>query len=317
MKAVARNPEACALALLSCLLTFLPMVAPRSGLLLSVLAPFPLIVLGLKYPWHYAVSVLGLEAGILFLLEGQATFFLLTYYGVVPLVMAAALRREHTISQTISWSVVVPFGLSLFLLGVSSVILGQSPRAFLADVIEQAFQVAQGQAPLAEPELAGQDERLSVAKETLSQLVLTLLPAMLVINYLFTNVVNYMVVRRYCKWGRPPLHLHPEDIALWQSTDYLVWVFLAGGVLLLLPLGSLSSVGLNVFVLTLAIYFLQGVAIAVFWIRRLPLPLGGRWLLVLLALLLAGPLCIVACTAAGLFDLWVDFRRQRQQPLIS
>jgi hypothetical protein len=30
----------------------------------------------------------------------------------------------------------------------------------------------------------------------------------------------------------------------------------------------------------------------------------------------AGPLCIVVCTTAGLFDLWVDFRRQRRHSVL-
>jgi hypothetical protein len=34
-------------------------------------------------------------------------------------------------------------------------------------------------------------------------------------------------------------------------------------------------------------------------------------------LLFAGPLFLVLCIAAGLFDLWVDFRRQRHHPLVS
>jgi hypothetical protein len=54
----------------------------------------------------------------------------------------------------------------------------------------------------------------------------------------------------------------------------------------------------------------------VFWLRRLPLPTSGRWLLVLAAFLFVGPLCLLTCIAVGLFDIWLDFRRQRQQPLV-
>jgi hypothetical protein len=100
-------------------------------------------------------------------------------------------------------------------------------------------------------------------------------------------------------------------------TDHLVWVFVTSGMLLLLPSTLLKAVGWNVFILTLALYLLHGIAIAVFWLRRLPLPMSGRWLLVVAAFLVAGPLCLLMCIAAGLFDMWLDFRRQRQQPLVS
>jgi hypothetical protein len=35
-----------------------------------------------------------------------------------------------------------------------------------------------------------------------------------------------------------------------------------------------------------------------------------------MAFLVTGPLGMVLCIAAGLFDLWVDFRRLRRQPLV-
>jgi hypothetical protein len=111
--------------------------------------------------------------------------------------------------------------------------------------------------------------------------------------------------------------LDAERLTHWHASDYLVWVFIASGVTLLLPITVLSTIGLNVFLVTLAIYLLQGLAIAVFWGQRLPIPLGIRCFLIVLALIMAGPLCVVLCITAGLFDLWVDFRRLRRQPWAS
>jgi hypothetical protein len=258
----------------------------------------------------------------------------LTYYAVVPLLMAVAIRRGMTMSQTIVWSVCIPTVLSLFVLGMYSLIQQQSPSVLLTQYIEQALQGGlesaeppasapdlgpESDLPLppapAEESLASQDVRS--IEQVLPRLVLTLLPALLLVNYLLTNVVNYGVVYWYCKRSRPPLHLHTEALASWRVSEYLVWVFLASGVLLLLPLGILSHVGLNVFVVTLALYLLQGIAIAAFWGLRLPIPPGARLWLALLVLLFAGPLFVVLCIAAGLFDLWVDFRRQRHHPLVS
>jgi hypothetical protein len=65
------------------------------------------------------------------------------------------------------------------------------------------------------------------------------------------------------------------------------------------------------------VYCLQGIAIAAFWGRQLPLSPGMQWLLAILVFVLAGPFCLLVCTIMGLFDLWVDFRRQRRRPLIS
>jgi hypothetical protein len=142
------------------------------------------------------------------------------------------------------------------------------------------------------------------------------LPALIVIGYLFTNLFNYILVRRYCQRSQPPLSLDPDDLTCWRASDYLVWIFLASGAALFVPLDLVSTMGVNVLLVTLAIYLLQGLAIMLFWGRRLPLPMGVQCLMIAMVFLIAGPFCVIVCTAAGLFDLWVDFRRQRHHPLL-
>jgi hypothetical protein len=311
--------ERYAMALLSCLFTFVPVIAPVRGLILSLVAPAPLVILGAKHPWRYALSVLGFEIVVLFFLQGSAVFFTAFYYALAPLVMAQAIRLRYTIARTIVWSVVIPCGLNVFLLAGYSVVVQESPLALIERTVESLFQAAQERMPLPEapsPEPDKPDEPVESNVKSMSQVILMLLPAMMMMNFLFTNVVNYVVVRWYFGRGQPALVIDPEDLGAWHLTDHLVWVFLASGVMLMLPSTLLNAVGWNVFILTLALYLLHGIAIAVFWVRRLPLPTSGRWLLVFAAFLFAGPLCLLTCIAAGLFDIWLDFRRQRQQPLV-
>ncbi len=309
-----RQTERYALALLSCLFTLLPVVAPVRGLIFSIVAPAPLIVLGIKYPWRYSLGVLGFEILMLFALEGSAVFFMVFYYALVPLVMAAAIRLRYTISQTIMWSVVIPCGLNVLLLAAYSAFVQESPLALVQRTVENLLQVVQERMPL--PESPSEAEVLA-SMASISKAIVKILPAMMVLNFLFTNVVNYIVVRWYCSRVQPSVVLDPDNLGLWRLTDHLVWVFLISGAMLLLPSGGLSVIGLNVFMLTLALYLLHGIAIVIFWLRRLPLPTSGRWLLAIAAFVFAGPLCLVTCIAAGLFDMWLDFRRQRQQPLAS
>src|SRR2546425_10283630 len=87
MKAVVGNPEALYLVILSCCLTLLPVFVPIGEGLLTALAPFPLIVLAVKYPWRYTVSLLGLGGGLM-LLGGQ--WQALLYLGQCGLVGLAA-----------------------------------------------------------------------------------------------------------------------------------------------------------------------------------------------------------------------------------
>jgi hypothetical protein len=317
VKATARNPELYTLVMLSIILTFLPVFIPLEGLLLSILAPFPLIVLAVKYPWRYVLGLIALEVGVLAVVGGPPALLSFSQYGAAPLVMAGAVRRGWSLSQIIASSVLIPVGVGVVLLVVYALVTRQHLSALITVYLEQALRAVQEyfhtveQMPGNEP---GQELPLL---ETVRQFVLAVFPGVLVINHLLTNTVNYIVARYYCSRSQPPMQLDAEILTHWRASEYTVWVFIASGAALLLPVSALSTIGLNVFLVTLAIYLLQGCAIVVFWAQRLPLPLGARWFLTMIALVMAGPLCVVLCIAAGLFDLWVDFRRLRRQPLAS
>jgi Predicted membrane protein (DUF2232) len=316
MKAVVGNPEVLYLALLSCILTLLPAFVPIGGGLLTALAPFPLIVLAVKYPWRYAVSLMGLEGGLM-LLGGQLqALVFLGQCGLVVLATSWAMRRGWSISQTLVGSLVVLFSVGALFLAVYSTFV-QSPTQLLATrYFDNIVHVSQEYVRAVEQLQEGEDEQLAALVEALPQLVFTVLPALMVIGHLFTNLCNYILARRYCQRSQPPLRLDPDDLTCWRASDYLVWVFLASGAALLVPIDLVGTIGLNVLLVTLAVYLLQGLAIVLFWGRRLPLPLGVQCLMIAVVFLIAGPLSVIVCTAAGLFDLWVDFRRQRHHPLL-
>jgi hypothetical protein len=316
MKAVVGNPEVLYLALLSCALTLLPAFVPIGGGLLTALAPFPLIVLAVKYPWRYAMSLIGLEGGLL-LLGGQwQSLAFLGQCGLVVLATSGAIRRGWSISQTLVGSLVLLFGVGALLLAVYSTFVQSPAQPLVTRYFDNVVYVSQEYVRAVEQLQEGEDEQLTALVEALPQLVFMVLPALIVIGHLFINLFNYILVRRYCRRGQPPLSLDPDDLTYWRASDYLVWIFLASGAALLVPIDLVSTIGLNILLVTLAIYLLQGLAIVLFWGRRLPLPLGVQCLMIAVVFLIAGPLCVIVCTAAGLFDLWVDFRRQRHHPLL-
>src|SRR5215471_4818387 len=316
MKAVVGNPEVLYLALLSCVLTLLPAFVPIGGRLLTALAPFPLIVLAVKYPWRYAVSLMALEGGLLLLGGPWQSLLFLGQCGLVVLATAWAMRRGWSISQTLVGSLVVSFSVGALLLAVYSTFVQSPIQSLVTRYFDNIVHVSQEYVRAVEQLQEGEDEQLTALVEALPQLVFTVLPALIVIGHLFTNLFNYILVRRYCQRSQPPLILDPDDLACWRASDYLVWIFLASGAALLVPIDLVSTIGLNVLLVTLAIYLLQGLAIVLFWGRQLPLPLGVQCLIITVIFLIAGPLCVIVCAAAGLFDLWVDFRRQRHHSLL-
>ncbi|MGE3539409.1 MAG: DUF2232 domain-containing protein [Candidatus Tectimicrobiota bacterium] len=307
-----RQPEVVYLALFSGFLTLLPVFATLGSSVLNAVAPFPLIVLALKYPWRYLLVLVGLEGLLLLMLGHPAALILLTQSTLVALVMGHAIRQGWSIARAILGSLMVPLLVGAIWMVLYGALAQQGPQELLTRYVESVVRLSQEYARTLGDMQEGDDEQLTALVAALPQLVVTVLPALLVISHVFTHGCNYMLVRRYGQRSQPPIVVDPEDITCWRASDHVVWVFVASGVALLTPHDTVSLIGINVLLLTLAIYFLQGLAIALFWGRRVPLPVSMQCALAGIILLLAGPLCLMLCTVAGLFDLWVDFRRQRR-----
>ena len=308
---VSPNTELLVLAGLSLFLILLPAFAPLEWLFPTLFGPFPITILSVKYPWRHVLRLIGLQAGILLFIGALPSMLLLAQHSIVGLTLGATMRLGYTASRTISWSVALPIGIGSVVLLVVSAMAQQTPHAYLIAMFQEMADALYDQ--LLQMEGLRDEEAMATALEALPRTMFAVLPAVCAVNFLFPNVLNYLLARRYLRHRKPPISFVPAVIAEWRATDYLVWVFLGSGVALFLPAPTLNYIGLNVFLVTLAIYFIQGLAIAVFWGRRMPLPSAACWLLAIVAFLLAAPFCVLACTIAGLFDMWVDFRRQRRQ----
>jgi uncharacterized protein YybS (DUF2232 family) len=101
--------------------------------------------------------------------------------------------------------------------------------------------------------------------------------------------------------------------AKWRLPSVLIWLLIAAGFLLLLPVEAVSLIGRNVLVIILPLYFLQGMAVVNSFLQKKPYPPLVKGLIYFLLLIL-NPLPIII-TCAGVFDLWIDFRRPRQKKI--
>src|SRR5579883_2440256 len=96
-------------------------------------------------------------------------------------------------------------------------------------------------------------------------------------------------------------------LTLWRTPEWLIWVLLASGFGMFIP-QELARVGaLNLFVVVASIYFCQGLAIIAYYLQMLAMPRLVRGTIYLIALL--QPVLAALVCLAGVFDMWIDFRR--------
>jgi uncharacterized protein YybS (DUF2232 family) len=100
------------------------------------------------------------------------------------------------------------------------------------------------------------------------------------------------------------------DLARWSAPEWLIWPLLVSGFGWFIPQRPVATVALDCFVCVLAVYFCQGLAIMAFYFKQLRMPAVARGLIYFITL--AQPVLTAIVGAAGVFDLWVDFRRLKR-----
>jgi uncharacterized protein YybS (DUF2232 family) len=150
----------------------------------------------------------------------------------------------------------------------------------------------------------------AVAPETRIRVVdavVRLTPAMLVLVGAFTVLFNLGIFWRLSGKQRRVGYTLFGDLIRWSAPEWLIWLFLATGFGLFIPMAPWATIALDGFVCLTAVYFCQGLAILAFYFKRLGMPPLARGLIYFVTIV--QPVLAVLACAAGVFDMWVDFRR--------
>jgi uncharacterized protein YybS (DUF2232 family) len=196
-------------------------------------------------------------------------------------------------------------GALLLFLG-QAVYLGMAPHDLLvqksAEVVDSVGKVLGNTAGgAAAPLVPG------VAPAQMEALLQRLLPGLLVTNMALVAWLNVVLSRQLILllgWGEPDPPLYH-----WAAPEWLIFVLLGAGFLLLVPVAGARFFGLNLLMVVAVLYFCQGVAVVATWFHRLGLPRLLR--MIGYPLLFLNPFFFLIITL-GLMDLWLDFRRLHQ-----
>lgn len=148
-----------------------------------------------------------------------------------------------------------------------------------------------------------------LVEETLQKmlpLLLRLLPGAALSSTLMACWLNLLVAKRYCRVRNLPFPAW-QEWSKWKAPDFLVWIVIGGGLVLLLPYGFLKIAGLNVLMVAGVIYLFQGLAIISYYFERWKLPRIFR--AAAYGIILIQQFFTLGTMLLGLFDMWFDFRR--------
>lgn len=255
--------------------------------------------------------VVALTALIVLLSSGAVSMMLYTLqFGVPGALLPWLLKRGIAWDKSVIITVGVMLLASLSGLTVMSLAKGNSPFAVVGGLIDREIEqtTLMMRDVFVQTELsADQTSAMTHSFEQMIDFMRQVYPAA-VVTVSGALVLCLVLLLSIAARGR---YVIPgQAFPHWKAPASLIWLLIPAGFAVAFMDGMLERLALNVLVILLPVYFLQGLAIIDCFFRRKefsPLFRGIGYLLVTLV----NPLPMVV-TGLGVFDLWADFRKPRQ-----
>ncbi|MCB2181500.1 MAG: YybS family protein [Desulfobulbaceae bacterium] len=163
-------------------------------------------------------------------------------------------------------------------------------------------------------------ESSDIAPETLAQIefafsrirniIPIIFPAIVLITALCTVWINLLLGDMLIKKNQAGLSPW-QPYGQWRLPDQLVWLLIASGLGLMVPVPFINKVCLNGALVCGTLYFFQGAAVLANLLRKWSVPRAFRLFIYMLVLIQAYGIIFLAI--AGLVDVWFDLRKSKDE----
>jgi uncharacterized protein YybS (DUF2232 family) len=291
------------------LIFFLVALTPFLGAIVIIFIPLPILYYYLKDSRVKGAAILApsLAISLIFLtiINAYANVLLITLLAAAGIMISESLRRKYSLEKTISYSVAAIFCLGAVFVIHQSYYRSVAPWQLVETFIQK--QILYSAQVYAQLNIA--TEQINMIKENVTEIassITLILPSLFLVTVSFIVWVNLLAGRLlFKKLGVPGIDF--GDLSFWKAPDKMVWYLIAAGAMVLLSDERTTFIGWNMLVVILFVYLLAGLAIVSFFLKKSPLPTGFRYLIYFL--IFAQQIATLLVVAAGLFDLWADFRK--------
>ncbi|MFO7765654.1 MAG: DUF2232 domain-containing protein [Pelovirga sp.] len=278
--------------------------------LLNVLTAVPAVYLGLRLGLRYGLALVAATVAFLLLLTSPysvATYLALFGTGslLLPFFLLLRIPWDRAALYTMAGALLLS-GLLLLLFSMTGSV---TPAALIERIVqaeaEQAMQIYR-QSGFSDQQL----QEIGAVISRLTTFVTTGFPGILVAVLVSIQTITLLVVRALTK---NHVHIAGPAFVDWRLPARLIWLLIFSGFGAFSGIPILSWLGQNLLLVLLPLYFLQGMAVISSYLQRRPWPAAIKGL-IYLALVILSPLPLVV-TSIGVFDLWIDFRKNRLEKL--
>jgi uncharacterized protein YybS (DUF2232 family) len=279
-----------------------------AGPLAGIFTPFPVVYYALKSGRSVGIAIVTIALGILAVLSPAGALFYLFQCGVFALLLAEFLARGKGVVKAITYTIAINLLAVLAFALMYGLWQGVDVNGLVIKGIHNA--VTQTEAFYQKSGLKGEDlEVMRKGLEQAADFTGKTYPALLAVFLGFIAGLNLMLLKKIAH--RLPRQLFFDDFTVFKNPDQLIWVLIAAGFALLVNNALVTKTALNILIVTMSLYFLQGLSVTAYFFKRLPVP--GFLRILFYIMLVIQPYLTVAVAAFGIFDLWCNFRTPKKQ----
>lgn len=282
---------------------------PVLGVFGAVIVPLPMLYYYSRQGRLYGILAFVLSLAIamtmLRALGFQTVFWYFLLLGSVGPVLSEVLRKNYSIEKTVICSVSILLILILVIFFYMSLISAQTPWSLIG--VHISAMVQENIDLYSRTGISMQHiELLRKNADRITRVLVGLFPSFILAGIAFFTWLN--IIGGKWLFGKKGMW-YPDfgDLLLWKTPDKMVWFFVMAGVFILIPSEGFPILGLNVMIVLLFVYLLQGLAIIGFFFEKKNVPVILRAFGYVL--IFAQQFLLFVVTGLGLIDTWADFRK--------
>lgn len=286
---------------------------PLVGPFVSLLTPLPFLYYATKLGFRRGILLAALAAAAIGMLSRMAGYpqvvLFCAEFAMLGVVLSALFGRGLGFGGTILWGTAA---MLLAGLGLLTVIASSSGMG-LTDMM-RAYLEAQLKGTLGayrDLGMTGEEvaELETFARTTVDSL-LQVYPSLMIVGTGFAVWLNVVAAKPLFRIRKMPYPGFPA-VDRWQAPEVLVWGVIAAGFAMFLAEGGLRVLGVNAFIVLMAVYLFQGISIVLFFLNKYRAPGWAR--VAVYSIIAVQQLFLPVLALVGLFDQWIDFRKIRRR----
>ena len=281
---------------------------PLAGFIPGLFAPLPTMYYTLKSGKGVGIAiVLTTSAALVIIANPTITLLYLLQGGVLSVALPHFLLKGWGGTRSIVSSVAICFACLLLIVVLAWQFKGLDVNEKVLTGINSS--ISQSIALYEKSGLKGEDLlALQQGMKQVGGIIGRIYPALTLLALGVIAGLNLQILRKLAGKLNSPLAV--AGLNTFRNPDHLIWFVIIPGFTLLVGNADLTTAALNVLVVTLSLYFMQGLAVVVNMFERFSIP--GFVRVTFYILLTLQPYLAAALSALGMFDLWGNFRVPRQ-----